>query len=345
VSLGTNGLSQGTQANRAADIRLFNDGSYRLDIGTQTGGGAFSSGPTVTSSNNFGESGTTFNTHTLDIFAYAGTTGGATLGYTGPDSNAHILDPHSFAVYIDGTLLQPTNNFTANGAYGFENSSFYSQGTLGRLGLVTGGASAVSGMDFLVDNIQLSAIPEPSTFVLLGAGGLRTFWRVILPLSLPGVVTAVVLPLTSGRPVPAGSVTFVVDDAPMKVSAKLDKHGRAKGTVTLQKEGVHKIRADFKPSAGSKVCHPSSSPNLLHTVTKGQVPTRGSGPVAGHPPMAAKKKKPSPPKGRGSTHEKDSDNDRGHKGAKKKKSFVRAEAQRRGGVARATAFCAKRSEW
>jgi len=28
---------------------------------------------------------------------------------------------------------------------------------------------------------------------VLGAGNLRTFWRVILPLSLPGVVTAVVL--------------------------------------------------------------------------------------------------------------------------------------------------------
>jgi molybdate transport system permease protein len=28
---------------------------------------------------------------------------------------------------------------------------------------------------------------------VLGAGGLRTFWRVILPLSLPGVITAVVL--------------------------------------------------------------------------------------------------------------------------------------------------------
>jgi len=172
VSLGTNGLSQGTAANRAVNIRLFNDGSYRLDIGTQTGGGAFSSGPTVTSSNNFGESGTTFNAHTLDIFAYAGTTGGATLGYTGPDSNAHILDPHSFAIYIDGTLLQPTNNFTANGDYGFGNSSFYSQGTLGRLGLVTGGASAVSGMDFLVDNISLSVIPEPSTVALLGAGSI-----------------------------------------------------------------------------------------------------------------------------------------------------------------------------
>src|SRR5579862_4968383 len=28
ISLGANGLSQGTQANRAADVRLFDDGSY-----------------------------------------------------------------------------------------------------------------------------------------------------------------------------------------------------------------------------------------------------------------------------------------------------------------------------
>ena len=172
VSLGTNGLSQGTQANRAAGIRLFNDGGYRLDIGTQNGSGAFVSGPAVTSSNSFGESGTTFNAHTLDIYAYAGVTGGATLGYTGPDSVARILDPHSFAVYIDGNLMQPTNNVTVNGDYAFENSSFYSQSTLGRFGILTGGSAAISGMDFLVDNIQLSAIPEPSTFALLGLSGL-----------------------------------------------------------------------------------------------------------------------------------------------------------------------------
>jgi len=172
VSLGTNGLSQGTQANRAADIRLFNDGGYRIDLGTQNGNGTFASGPTVSSSNTFGESGTTFNTHTLDIYAYGGTTGGATLSYTGPDSVARVLDPHSFAVYIDGNLMQPSATLTANGDYAFENSSFYSQGTLGRLGLITGGASAVAGMDFLIDNVSLSAIPEPSTFALLGGGGL-----------------------------------------------------------------------------------------------------------------------------------------------------------------------------
>jgi hypothetical protein len=176
VSLGTNTLTQGTQANRAAGIRLFNDGNYRVDLGIQnTNNGTFASGPSVSGTNSFGESGTTFNTHTLDIYAYAGVTGGATLGYTGPDSLAHILDPHSFAVYIDGALMLapgPGTNTTANGNYGFENSSFYSQPTLGRLGFITGGSAAISGIDFLVDNIQLSAIPEPYTFALLGAGGL-----------------------------------------------------------------------------------------------------------------------------------------------------------------------------
>lgn len=173
ISLGSNTLSQGTQANRAADIRLFNDGGYRMDVGFQNANGTFAAGPVTTGSNSFGEANTTFNTHTLDIYAYAGTTGGATLGYTGPDNVARILDPHSYAVYIDGILLQPeTTNVTANGDYAFQNSSFYSQGTLGRLGLITGGASAASGVDFLIDNISLSAIPEPSTFALLGAGGL-----------------------------------------------------------------------------------------------------------------------------------------------------------------------------
>jgi hypothetical protein len=107
------------------------------------------------------------------MFAYAGTTGGATLGYTGPGGTNGVLDPHSYAIYIDGILLQPeTTNVTANGDYAFQNSSFYSQGTLGRLGLITGGSSTASGIDFLIDNISLSAIPEPSTFALLGAGGL-----------------------------------------------------------------------------------------------------------------------------------------------------------------------------
>jgi hypothetical protein len=171
ISLGANGLSQGTSSNRAANIRLFNDGMYRIDIGTQNPDGTFASAA-VSGSNTFGEAGTTFNNHTLDIYAYAGTTGGSTLGYTGPDSISRLLDPHSFAVFIDGALMQPSGTLTANGNYGFQSSAFYSTNVLGRLGLVTGGAASISGMDFLVDNIQLSVIPEPSTITLLGAGGL-----------------------------------------------------------------------------------------------------------------------------------------------------------------------------
>jgi hypothetical protein len=171
ISLGSNGLTQATSANRAADIRLFNDGGYRIDVGTQNSNGTFSAAA-VSGSNSFGEAGTTFNTNTLDIYAYAGTTGGATFGYTGPDNVARVLDPHSFAVYINGILLQPSTNTTVDGDYGFQSAGFYSSGTLGRLGLITGGSSAVLGIDFLVDNIQLSAIPEPSTFALLGTGGL-----------------------------------------------------------------------------------------------------------------------------------------------------------------------------
>jgi PEP-CTERM motif len=176
VSLGASGASQGTQSNRAVNVRLFNDGGYRIDIGTQNADGTFNASA-VSGSNTFGEAGATFNTHTLDIYAYSGTAGGATLDYTGPDSVARVLDPHSFAVYIDGSLMQPTNNVTANGDYGFETSAWglYGGSNLGRLGLVTGGSSAIAGMDFLVDNISLSAltaVPEPSTFALLGLGGL-----------------------------------------------------------------------------------------------------------------------------------------------------------------------------
>ncbi|HXI83529.1 MAG TPA: PEP-CTERM sorting domain-containing protein [Verrucomicrobiae bacterium] len=173
VALGSNTLSQGTAANRAVNFRLFNDGSYRVDAGKQNPDGTFNSNPVVSGSNSFGEGGTTFNTHTLDIFAYAGTTGGATLGYTGPGGTNGVLDPHSFAVYIDGAFLQNASTITtANGDYAFQNSSFYSQSNLGRLGLVTGGASSASGIDFLVDNISLSVIPEPSTVALLGAGSM-----------------------------------------------------------------------------------------------------------------------------------------------------------------------------
>ncbi len=168
VSLGSNTLSQGTLANRALDIRLFNDGTYRIDRGFVSGSTYLSNG--VTSATTFE---TSIGTHTLDIFAYGGTYGDSGYSYTGPDSVARLLDAHSFAIYLDGSMLLPSSyGLTANGNYAFQNASFYNSSELGRFGLVTGGASAVSGMDYLVDNIQLAVIPEPSAFLLLGSGGL-----------------------------------------------------------------------------------------------------------------------------------------------------------------------------
>ncbi len=104
------------------------------------------------------------------------------------------------------------------------------------------------------------------------------------PQTRPGgklVVTATVLPLTPKRPVPTGSVTFIIDGVPVKGRKKLDKLGRAKTTITKLKVGEHKIRAEFTP-ADVTCCYSSSSPNLLHPVTKGHVPTGGH-PTGGHP--------------------------------------------------------------
>ena len=91
----------------------------------------------------------------------------------------------------------------------------------------------------------------------------------------PLTVTAIVLPTTHGRPTPTGKVTFVIDGVPAKETPQLDKHGRAKVTVDWLIVGVHKIRADYTPRGGADAYYPSSSPNLLHTVTKGGGSTGG----------------------------------------------------------------------
>jgi FtsP/CotA-like multicopper oxidase with cupredoxin domain len=133
------------------------------------------------------------------------------------------------------------------------------------------------------------------------------------PRTQPGellVVTATVLPLTPGRPIPTGSVTFIIDGVPIKT--KLDKRGRGRFKVADLNPGEHKIRATY--SGGGKCqYHPSSSPNLLHTVTRengggytvtkpggdmmpmGDASTRGRGSNAGLLHKVAKTKKPSPP--------------------------------------------------
>jgi FtsP/CotA-like multicopper oxidase with cupredoxin domain len=118
------------------------------------------------------------------------------------------------------------------------------------------------------------------------------------PQTRPGgklVVTAAVLPRTPGRKTPTGSVTFIVDDVPMKGHVKLDKYGRAKTTLTQLKTGEHRIRAAYAP--GDDSYYASSSPNLLHTVGRGPlVPTTGGGHAGpghgGHGRAAVKRTRP-----------------------------------------------------
>jgi hypothetical protein len=172
VTLGANGQSVGSSSNRAVSVRLYNDGMYRMDKGAQDGSGNFVSTST-TGTNQFEIQASPFAVHTLDIYSYSGTSGGSGFSYTGPDSVTRLLDPHSFAVYIDNVWVTSGTN-TVNGNYGFQTTAWglYSGSNLGRLAFITGGANAIIGVDFLIDNVQLSAIPEPSTFALLGAGGL-----------------------------------------------------------------------------------------------------------------------------------------------------------------------------
>jgi len=91
----------------------------------------------------------------------------------------------------------------------------------------------------------------------------------------PLTVTAIVLPISSGGSTPTGSVTFVIDGAPMKEATKLDKHGRAKMILAHLKVGAHQIRADYTPGGQDNHYYSSSSPNLLHAVTKGRGSTGG----------------------------------------------------------------------
>ena len=91
-------------------------------------------------------------------------------------------------------------------------------------------------------------------------------------------VRATVLPLTQGRPIPRGSVTFIIDGVRVKPAVKLDKQGRAQLKVARLKLGPHTIRAEYTPGARDAGCHASSSPNLLHTVGKGST-VGGNSPI------------------------------------------------------------------
>lgn len=89
----------------------------------------------------------------------------------------------------------------------------------------------------------------------------------------PLVVTALVLPLTAGRPTPTGNVTFLVDGSVAGPSVKLDLEGRAQFTTQGLTVGEHKIRATYS-SDGEY--HSSTSPNLIHTVKPRDVNVEGT---------------------------------------------------------------------
>jgi FtsP/CotA-like multicopper oxidase with cupredoxin domain len=89
-------------------------------------------------------------------------------------------------------------------------------------------------------------------------------------------ITATVLPVSGGRPTPTGSVTFLVDGVAAGAPVKLDGQGRARLTTDRLGVGEHKIRAAYTSGAGDDGYHPSSSPNLLHTVNEAEGPVGGT---------------------------------------------------------------------
>jgi hypothetical protein len=175
VSLGTYGQNQPTLASRNLAIKLFNDGTFGFERGTQTGGGAWVANVTSVQGT-YEAAGGSFGTHTMDIYAYAGTTGGSGISYIGPDAQTYALSAKSYSVFLDGVLVTAMDNSLSSGVYGFTSAAGYSDpADMGRFGFVTGGATSRVGMDFTVDNmfvegIQVMPVPEPSTTVLVGLG-------------------------------------------------------------------------------------------------------------------------------------------------------------------------------
>ncbi len=179
VAFGLNGQGIESGANRHFEVRLYNNGQYRINRGIQDGSGNFSS-TDLDTAGTFEASGTTFGTHTLHIYAHSGIAGDATVPYVGPDSVARLLDANSFSVFIDGAPISPTTGATANGNFGMLRELSYSTASnIGRFGLLTGGSSTVTGVDFVVDNILLfNQVPEASTgWALLPTGLALLAWR------------------------------------------------------------------------------------------------------------------------------------------------------------------------
>lgn len=135
----------GSSTNRIFDVRLYGDGDVRFyDDGTSTN---FVSGAGV-------------NTITMFVNDFE-----TAISYIAPDTSLSTsLAANTVAYYLfDGTdYSTSTGALNAALAGGTENN-------LGRFGMAS--LSNTVGLEYIVDNITVSAIPEPGTFALL-AGAL-----------------------------------------------------------------------------------------------------------------------------------------------------------------------------
>jgi hypothetical protein len=91
----------------------------------------------------------------------------------------------------------------------------------------------------------------------------------------PLVLTATVLPMSSGRPTPTGHVTFFVDGVAAGPPIGLDDVGRASFTTQQLEPATHALRASYTPDGDGSGYRSSSSPNLLHMVEEAARPPSG----------------------------------------------------------------------
>lgn len=88
----------------------------------------------------------------------------------------------------------------------------------------------------------------------------------------PVTFTAIVSALTSGRPIPTGTITVLVDDVAVEKPIELDKWGRASLKTASLSTGVRRIRAAYTAGGENDFYLNSSSPSLRQRVEK-RVPT------------------------------------------------------------------------
>lgn len=90
--------------------------------------------------------------------------------------------------------------------------------------------------------------------------------------------TATVSALTSKRPIPTGSVAFLIDDVQAGPPIELDKQGRATLKTASLATGVRRVRAVFAAKGEQTAFHNSSSPTLRHPVARRAPADRGKAP-------------------------------------------------------------------